>query len=83
MKLFLGEHADKGVTFLDGARMMGFEKRWKVMCVWLFIIAISVHRGRGAAAGNYSSEPPLCRRVCVEPLPVVRVCVFYLTVDVY
>ncbi|CAN0460237.1 unnamed protein product, partial [Hapterophycus canaliculatus] len=29
MKLFLGEHADAGVTFMDGARMMGFEKRWK------------------------------------------------------
>eukprot|EP00752_Nemacystus_decipiens_P018205 g16334.t1 len=29
MKLFLGGHADSGVSFMEGALMTGFEKRWQ------------------------------------------------------
>ncbi|CAN0074199.1 unnamed protein product [Ectocarpus sp. 6 AP-2014] len=29
MSLFLGEHADAGVSFMDGELMTGFEKRWQ------------------------------------------------------
>lgn len=30
MTLFLGEHADSGVNFMEGSLMAGFEKRWQV-----------------------------------------------------
>lgn len=30
MALFLGEHADPGVSFMEGTLMTGFEKRWQV-----------------------------------------------------
>ena len=36
MTLFLGEHADSGVSFMEGALMTGFEKRWQVRTFCFF-----------------------------------------------
>lgn len=36
MKLFLGEHADSGTSFMEGTLMTGFEKRWQVRTSFSF-----------------------------------------------